>query len=529
MKRKLSKLNTSGEVYALVYSRVSSERQKSEGHGLDSQTNRCADYALRKGYKVDRIFKDAASGGGDYTSRPGQVALLDHIDQFPHRKFVVIVDEITRVARDVVGHFELRRLLKDRGVEMESPNFNFEDTPEGELVEGMMAMVSQYHRKGNRRQVVQKMKARMEAGYWPFGGKKGYKIVKDPKHGKLAIPDPKEAPILKEAIEGFATGRFIRKVNACTFLVEKGLWRRQKPERYIDKFDQILRDSFYAGYMEYSRWEVSRRPGQHEAIISMKTYELNQARLSGKKEAKTIRKDISDDFPIRGLVICSDCKGHLTAGWSKGRSSRHGYYFCQNTSCPMYRKNIVKKDIEDKFTTLLKTHKLKDNVDELLIRVFEKAWSIEIKEEKNREENASKLKENLEKKVKALSELAINAQSERVRKTYESQMEDKLREIDRLDSEALTSMDLSIPYRTALSKSKKLLKSPYNAWKSLDLEEKHQLFYFVFDEKLPYSKKDGYRTAEIPIAIKLFEEFVTTNSQDVEMPGIEPGCKVRSE
>jgi hypothetical protein len=50
----------------------------------------------------------------------------------------------------------------------------------------------------------------------------------------------------------------------------------------------------------------------------------------------------------------------------------------------------------------------------------------------------------------------------------------------------------------------------------LDTREQHSLFYFIFDAKIPYDIKEGYRTDEIPTAIRLFEEFVTTNSHDVD-------------
>ncbi|MEI6092951.1 MAG: recombinase family protein, partial [bacterium] len=36
----------------VIYCRVSSERQVTEGHGLEGQEKRCRDYAEHKGYKV---------------------------------------------------------------------------------------------------------------------------------------------------------------------------------------------------------------------------------------------------------------------------------------------------------------------------------------------------------------------------------------------------------------------------------------------------------------------------------------------
>ena len=124
--------------------------------------------------------------------------VLKYIDTFPYRKFVVLVDDISRLARDVRGHFGLREAIRRRGVSVESPNFNFEDTPEGEMVEGMTAVTSEYQRKVNRRQVIQKMRARLDSGYWPFGPRTGYKHIRHSQHGVLGVPTESAKEILEE-------------------------------------------------------------------------------------------------------------------------------------------------------------------------------------------------------------------------------------------------------------------------------------------------------------------------------------------
>lgn len=71
---------------ALIYCRVSSDRQKNEGNGLDSQEHRCRQYCVNKGYEVEKVFPDSASGAGDFMLRPSMVELLTYIDHYPHRK-----------------------------------------------------------------------------------------------------------------------------------------------------------------------------------------------------------------------------------------------------------------------------------------------------------------------------------------------------------------------------------------------------------------------------------------------------------
>ena len=75
---------------AVIYCRVSSKKQASEGSGLDSQEHRCREHAQDRGYEVEAVFPDDASGGGDFINRPGMVALLAYLDAHPEESFVVI-------------------------------------------------------------------------------------------------------------------------------------------------------------------------------------------------------------------------------------------------------------------------------------------------------------------------------------------------------------------------------------------------------------------------------------------------------
>src|SRR3989344_3217874 len=173
---------------ALIYCRVSSLRQKVDGNGLDSQEHRCRIYAAQKGYEVEKVFRDSFTGGGDFMKRPAMKELLEYVDKNPHKKFIVVFDDLKRFARDTVFHWNLRRAFDARSLKPECLNFNFEDTPEGAFIETVLAAQGQLDREQNRRQVIQKQEARLERGYWPFYQPPGYKFIKDPIHGKLLSP-----------------------------------------------------------------------------------------------------------------------------------------------------------------------------------------------------------------------------------------------------------------------------------------------------------------------------------------------------
>jgi len=510
---------------ALVYCRVSSERQKNEGHGLDSQESRCVKYARDNGYEVEKIFRDSFTGGGDFMKRPAMSDLIKHTDSNPYQNYVVIFDDIKRFARDVEFHIKLRSTFKVRGVILKCLNYNFDDTPEGKFVETIIAAGSELERSQNKRQVNQKMRARLEMGLWTFAPKRGYININTLEYGKLQVRKDPDASILAEALDGFSSGKFPRKIDACRFLVERGFWKKQKPEKYIHRFDHIAKDPFYAGYIEYKKWEVERREGKHDGIISIKTFEKIQRRLKGELSGKRIRLDITEDFPLRGLINCADCGEHLTASKSKGRNNTYYYYFCQNAGCESYRVSIKKDHIENEFQNVLEKGRLKDGIENILGIIFDEVWKEEVglhnKEEAAKVSRRKKLNED----IGRLTDLVIKADDDVLRVAYETQMKKKIKERDESVPHLVKNNKDSVPYRTALDKSVQLLKNPCVVWNKLNVEEKHELFFYIFGEKLEYGKKGSYRTDKIPYATMLFEEFVVENSPHVEMAGIEPASK----
>ena len=511
-----------GKTFGLVYARVSSKKQETEGSGLQSQEGRCVAQLANLGVEYDRTFPDTYSGGGDFMKRPAMRELLNYIDSNPHKKFLVIFDDLKRFARDVEFHIKLRTSFRIRNVELRCLNYNFDDSPEGRFAELVMAGQAQLEREQNGRQVIQKQKARIEAGYWPFARKKGYNIVKDPSHGKIAVPNNEGLTMLKPALEAFSKGDLIRKIDVCRFLFEKGFWKTMAPEKYLDRVTKYLKDPFYAGYVEYQAWETGRIKGKHQPLINLDTFEKIQRRLKRESLGKTIRIDTSSDFPLRGLIICSECGKHLTGSWSRGRSKKYPHYWCCNFACTAKGKTISRKIIESKFEELLKQNKLKDGVDSLVVTIFDRVWKDELKNIENREVVILQKRSSVEGQINELTDLILETKSDMLKRTYEKRLEAMANQLEKIDNRKISETDLDLPYRTALGKAIQMLKNPYEIWGKLDVIEKQKLFFFVFEGKLSFSRTDGFRTDEKSYAVRLFEELVSKDTYLVDHVGLEP-------
>jgi hypothetical protein len=250
------------------------------------------------------------------------------------------------------------------------------------------------------------------------------------------VPNKEGLEVLKPALEKFARGEFVRKIDMCKFLVEKGFWKNQYPSAYIDKLTYILKDPAHVGDIQYLPWEVSRRKGHHQGIISEEIFNLIQQRLGNKGVTKRIRVDVREDFPLRGLLICSSCGHYLTGAITRAKGKPFPYYFCQNGLCEFGKKSVRKKVVEDGFDELLQKIKLKPEVGKLVEAVFEKVWKEELAQIEAEESLVTREKTELEDKVKKLTDMICDAKNEKLRSIYEKQLEEVGSELDTLAERA---------------------------------------------------------------------------------------------
>jgi site-specific DNA recombinase len=512
---------------SIIYCRVSSERQKHEGHGLESQEHRCREFASRNAYEVERVFCDSFSGGGDYTKRPAMSEMLKYMDSKPFNSYVVIFDDLKRLARDTEQYIKLKKAFLLRGATVQCLNFTFDDTPEGVYFETVMAAHAQLEREHNRRQVLQKMKARLELGYWCFPDVPvGYKYKSDPVHGKLPVLIPKSSKLLKEALEGFASGKFMEQEDVRKFL-ERNNINDGRPV-YLQYVKRLLTKVFYAGYIEYEPWEVSRRQARHEALIDLAIYNRIQERLNSKTTTH-IKKVLNDDFPIRGFVLCSCCRKPMTASWSTGRNGKkHPYYRCKTKVCSERNRSINKETIEKEFEAILANIKPSCHVLNLTKAILSDVWTKKEAElaEKRKVINSELIKIESE-RVRFL-QLIPRATSETVVVAYENQIDELLKK-ELVLKGSLMSFDKHKPnIETALDILFDFLKNPLKQWQNGNIYTKKLVLSLVFEQNLAYNRKSGFETAFLSLPLRVFTLPEGQKSSLVEMPGIEPGCKRRS-
>ncbi len=504
---------------SIIYCRVSSTRQSTEGHGLDSQEHRCREYAKQKGYDVIKVFSDSFTGAGDFMDRPAMSSLLGFLDKNQTTNYIVIFDDLKRLGRDTSFYLKLRLEFDARGAKVECPNFTFEETPEGKFIETIIAAQGELERKQNQRQVKQKMKARLEKGYWSFVGFPGYDMLKDPIHGQMLKRIEPEASIIKEALEGYASDRFGNQIDVQKFLLSKNFLGK----KYIslDLVKRLLVNVLYTGYVEYKRWDVSRRIGYHEPLISLETFDKIQNKLNGKIKV-SLRKDNSKEFPLRGFVLCFQCFKPMTASWTTGRNGKHPYYHCKTKDCSMKGKGIRRKNMEDDFEKILRSIKPKEKTLNLTKEILLDIWNKRILNVGDVLKNHEKSLDEIRGRIRMFLDRIGKTENESLVQTYEKEIGKLSKEEETLENQIRFMGSTKPDFGTALDRTFNFLKNPYLYWMKDDLTAKHLVLKLVFADLLIYNRLKGFGTANLSLPLRVFELSVLDNSQCVDPIGFEP-------
>ncbi len=505
---------------AVIYCRVSSIKQTTVGDGLRSQETRCREFARMKGYEVAEVFRDDVSGS--LIDRPGMKLMLAFIRKRRSSGTVVIIDDVSRLARGLQAHLELRGSIAAAGGVLESPSLEFSDDPDSILVENLLASVSQHQRQKNGEQTKNRMRARVSNGYWVFQAPMGYRYERVTGRGKMLKRDEPVASIVQEALEGYASGRFETQAEVMRFLQEHPLF--PKDSRGIVRHQRVcglLNQPVYAGYIQAPEWDISLRAGQHEPLVSFQTWQRIQERLHG--ISRTPRaKNLNEDFPLRGFVLCDCCGTPLTACWSTGSNGRYPYYLCPKRGCDSYGKSIRRDRIEGEFADMLQAMRPSPALFTVATKMFRDLWDHRAAQVESQTKALGAQLLKIEKQVGQYLERILDASVPSVITAYEDRIrkleEEKLAIRERMAASAPAPARFDETLRTALD----FLSNPWILWTSERLEDKRTVLKLAFADRLRYARNEGFRTSDLSLPFKLLGGISGSEREMAHPRGFEP-------
>ena len=328
---------------AVLYARVSSERQAEEGFSLPSQLEACREYAERHGFTVVQEISDDISGSVAVRDRPGGrrvYRMLESVDAV----IMYTMDRTARAKREYpLEFFVFLSDIQDAGAEL---HFVDSGRASGSIVDIISAWKAGQERRDIKERMMRGKRAAAKAGnvlcrFAPFGYRKALVREQGSERKTLEIREG-EAETVRMIFRWYTEGdgedgpmsiRTIRQqltdmhVPTCTD--RRGLnvpKVRGRAEWEAATIGQILRNETYAGTWHYDKISGNPIPVTVPAIIDRQTWEAAQERRSRNKQYS--RRNTKYEYLLRRRVRCPDCGRAMTARSVVSRGVRRYYYEC---------------------------------------------------------------------------------------------------------------------------------------------------------------------------------------------------------
>ena len=139
----MSDANGYGLERAILYARVSTDEQARSGYSLAQQLEALREHAAHEGYEILEEVADPGQSGASL-ERPGMDRVRDLVAA--GGVSIVLAQDRDRFAREPAYHYLLKREFEEHGTTIRALNDRGDDSPEGELTDGILDQLAKYER-----------------------------------------------------------------------------------------------------------------------------------------------------------------------------------------------------------------------------------------------------------------------------------------------------------------------------------------------------------------------------------------------
>jgi len=348
---------------AVLYMRVSTTHQATEGTSLESQYVACRLKAEQIGAAVVAVFEDAGVSGGDYATREGMQGALALIES--GEADTLIVFDMSRYSRDAIHQQQILNRVLAAGGKLVFTTFDLgdlRDNPDGRLAFGVQGVFAEHERGRIRANMMRGRKSSAEKGLQvthsaPFG----YEIATRDKimaglykiqdHKKYFIIE-KNAAIVRDIFTRYAAGQSLygiaRDFNVTGVPSPKGglTWRAtsiramlKNPTykgtahfgKYSTRRDESLIEKGFKTKVRYKTVPIENRVAiAAPPVVSVELWDAcqvrlkeNQSRLGGRPERKHL---------LTSILRCARCGRKMHGKTVPKVGGVESIYMCQGAS-----------------------------------------------------------------------------------------------------------------------------------------------------------------------------------------------------
>lgn len=382
----------------IIYARVSSKEQESEGFSIPAQLKLLHEYATQNGLEVQQEFTDIETA--KKSGRTAFTKMMTFLEENTDVRTVLVekTDRLYRNFKDyvILEDYELSIHLVKEGQVISKDSRSHE-----KFIHGIKVLMAKNFIDNLSEEVKKGLKEKVAQGGYPGSAPFGYINNKDE---KTIEPDPEVAPIVRQLFEWYATGDYSIKTLRSKAKRAGLLDNFHKYRTSTSTIHNVLKNPVYCGKVKF---KGEMFDGSHFPLITETTFKKAQSILSGnaQTQAKTKRQ-----FTYMGLLNCAVCGCSITAEIKKGK---YIYYHCTNGkgACS---KNYVREEVIDKqIKDILQSIKL----DDTRLEWVKEALKLSHKEEKG-----------FHQKIVKSFQLKIAELQSKIDKAYDDKLEGKIPE-----------------------------------------------------------------------------------------------------
>lgn len=504
---------------AIIATRFSDQKQLGNT-STEVQLNVCRSYCKNNGLSVIGIHTvEAESAKSSNVARITE--LIEFCQRYQGKAKILVVFKIDRFARDVTQHYYLKTQLIKMGIGLRSATEPIDETPQGELMETILAGFAQFDNAVKRERVKLALERLLDQGIWPWRASTGYKNVKN-NMGKAGIPvfDEKCARYIKEIFEKFASGQYTQ-VEISNLLKNRNItdYKNRKLSFSPQFINTVLVDKFYIGILSVPTWGREWL-GKHQPLIDYSTFQRCQIRLDPNSGKGVSHLVVNPDFPLRGRLFCDKCGSKMTAAWCKGRQNKYPVYYCHNKDCSALEKSVDKNDFEKEFFEYL--GKIRPN--EYQIKRFNE---VVLQRYNNRRQEFETESTRIRQSIDSL-EVEKQKVIDLAKKGVLDE-EDAKTELEKVKGKILStklslneSHEEEFKIEMLLEYVSNFLRTPQLFWFDAEPSHKIRLQRILFPEGIIYSFP-GFSNTKLSPIFELINAIAPSESDFVTPPGVEPG------
>lgn len=314
--------------YVCGYIRVSTDMQTELSP--DAQIRLLQEHCKRKGYILEKVYKDIGISGRNAEKRPAFQEMISTCKSKEHPYDAIIVWKFSRFARNQEESIVFKSMLKRNNVEVLSAS---EDLPDGEfsgLIERIIEWMDEYYSIRLSGEVIRGMTQKALNGGYQSTPPFGY----DKKPKQVPTINKKNAKVVQLVFDLFCEGK---PAGDIALTLNKSGYRTRSGRKWESRnIWYMIENPFYIGKIRWNNYDITRHEkktdrerivvdGQHEPIISEKQFQQANEILEKRRalnSQKGQRTALATKHWLSGTLRCSVCGGTLS--YSKGYDKRRG-------------------------------------------------------------------------------------------------------------------------------------------------------------------------------------------------------------